>query len=281
MGEYLYKEDIYFGYSIGTKGGTSGSPIILYDNMKIIGIHKEHIENSENKINIGISFNYIMNKINYIKCLYDISIYDIHKDINLINNKIYKYIYNDTDYKINEEIENKMKINIDGKIIPIKFKNKFNKIGKYTIYFIFKEPIKNISFLFYKCSSLKEIKLSSFNTNNVKNMSNMFYDCSSLKEINLSSFNTNNVTNMSSMFYSCSSLKEINLSSFNTNNVTNMSCMFYSCSSLKEINLSSFNTNNVTDMSSMFVNLPIFCNIIANDSKLLEKIKQRDKCNIF
>ena len=32
----------------------------------------------------------------------------------------------------------------------------------------------------------------------------MFYGCSSLKELNLSNFNTNNVTNMNSMFSRCS-----------------------------------------------------------------------------
>ena len=37
----------------------------------------------------------------------------------------------------------------------------------------------------------------------------MFYFCSSLEEINLSNFNTNNVTNMIGMFNRCSSLKEI------------------------------------------------------------------------
>ena len=58
----------------------------------------------------------------------------------------------------------------------------------------------------------------------------MFNRCSSLKEINLSNFNTNNVTNMSFMFYKCSSLKEINLSNFNTNNFTDMSYMFCDCS---------------------------------------------------
>ena len=39
----------------------------------------------------------------------------------------------------------------------------------------------------------------------------MFYGCSSLKEINISNFNTNNATDMSGMFYGCSSLKEINI----------------------------------------------------------------------
>ena len=58
----------------------------------------------------------------------------------------------------------------------------------------------------------------------------MFYRCSSLKELNLSNFNTNNVTYMYLMFYGCSSLKELNLSNFNTNNVTNMIGMFDRCS---------------------------------------------------
>ena len=61
-------------------------------------------------------------------------------------------------------------------------------------------------------------------------MSYMFSGCSSLKELNLSNFNTNNVINMYGMFKGCSSLKELNISNFNTNNVTNMEGMFYGCS---------------------------------------------------
>ena len=61
-------------------------------------------------------------------------------------------------------------------------------------------------------------------------MTGMFFECSSLKEINLSNFNTNNVTNMSYMFSECSSLKDLNLSNFNTTNVTNMNYMFDRCS---------------------------------------------------
>ena len=61
-------------------------------------------------------------------------------------------------------------------------------------------------------------------------MSRMFSGCSSLKELNLNNFNTNNVTNMSWMFYRCSSLNELNLNNFNTNNVTDMRNMFSGCS---------------------------------------------------
>ena len=48
----------------------------------------------------------------------------------------------------------------------------------------------------------------------------MFLGCSSLKELNLNNFNTNNVTNMNDMFYRCSLLKELNLNNFYTNNAT-------------------------------------------------------------
>ena len=61
-------------------------------------------------------------------------------------------------------------------------------------------------------------------------MSYLFYNCSSLKELNLNNFNTNNLTDMSYMFYNCSSLNELNLNNFNTNNITNMSSMFKGCS---------------------------------------------------
>ena len=63
----------------------------------------------------------------------------------------------------------------------------------------------------------------------------MFTRCSSLKELNISNFNTYNVTNMTGMFYKCSSLKEFNISNFNINNVTNITEMFFGCShELKE-----------------------------------------------
>ena len=128
----------------------------------------------------------------------------------------------------------------------------FSKEGKYKFKFIFKENIKNLSYMFYNCSSLNSLDLSNFNTNNVTKMSYMFYNCSSLTSLNLSNFNTNNVTNMSGMFSDCSSITSLNLSNFNTNNVTNMSNFFAFCTSLTSLDLSNFNTNNVTNMSHMF-----------------------------
>ena len=59
-------------YDVGTEGGSSGSPLILLDNLKIIGLHQGSIYSKEekkknNKINIGIPLNLIINKIDYIK----------------------------------------------------------------------------------------------------------------------------------------------------------------------------------------------------------------------
>ena len=42
-------------------------------------------------------------------------------------------------------------------------------------------------------------------------MERMFYGCSSLQSINLSSFNTTNVKDISFMFLGCSSLKKENI----------------------------------------------------------------------
>ena len=50
-------------------------------------------------------------------------------------------------------------------------------------------------------------------------MCGMFYNCSSLRELNISNFNTNNVINISGMFFNCSSLNELNVSNFNTEKV--------------------------------------------------------------
>ena len=106
--------------------------------------------------------------------------------------------------------------------------------------------------VFYRCSSLRSLDLSNFNTSNVTNMGNMFDGCSSLTNLDLSSFNTSNVTKMSNMFYGCSSLTNLDLSSFNTSNVTSMRAMFFECQLLTILDLSGFDTSKVTDMMWLF-----------------------------
>ena len=185
-------------YSIESGGGSSGSPIILFNNLKVIGLHKGCIyDKNKNKINLGIPINIIIDTINSIKCIYRIKKEDINKDIQIINNGYYNF----NEFKeCNNEIRNKIKIMIDGEIKLDIMKYKFNKEGEYIIYILEKEKIKDMSCMFYDCKSLKSIDLSNFNTNNVINMSHMFSDCESLESIDLSNFNTNNVSNIYDMF---------------------------------------------------------------------------------
>ena len=60
-------------------------------------------------------------------------------------------------------------------------------------------------------------------------MSSMFSRCSGLRMLNVSNFNTNNVSDMSYMFFNCLRLQDLNLDNFNTNNVMDMSNMFEYC----------------------------------------------------
>jgi len=62
----------------------------------------------------------------------------------------------------------------------------------------------------------------------------MFCGCSSLTNINLSNFNTQNVISMRTMFCVCSSFINIDLSNFNTQNFNDMVIMLAGCSSLKK-----------------------------------------------
>ena len=263
-GKILSLKDNEINHSASTDEESSGSPIIRRsEENNIIGLYYGGIKN---KYNLATCFDSILDNIkehiNEINCIYIIDkneneinlLHNFNLDVNeWIENR--KTIYLDARNNIMEMKEN-IEIYVNNK--KIKFNFKYNikeskELKELKVKFKFKKLLTNTSFLFFGCSSLKSIDLSSFNTTNVKNMSGMFSYCHSLNSIDLSLFNTTNVKNMSGMFCDCSSLKSIDLSSFNTNNVNDMSCMFFDCSSLKSIDLSSFNTTNVNDMSDMFV----------------------------
>ena len=161
------------------------------NNSKLIGLHIGYLNKRKIKTNIGISINYIINKISFIKCTYEIN--DINNYIQIINNAD-EYNINE----INEEIESKIRILNKGKKEKIIFNKIFKTKGINHI--VCENLLTNMSFMFKNCSSLKELNLSSFKTDNVRDMRFMFYNCSSLEELYLSSFKTDNVTNMSSMF---------------------------------------------------------------------------------
>ena len=189
----------------------------------------------------------------------NISSSDINKDIQIINSfenfkRIEKLEDNEDDskYENEKEIKENIEIRINGEKIEFSYINKFNKEGKYKIEYLFKKNLKKTNHMFYCCTSLINLNLSRFNTQNVIGMSLMFSGCNSLTNIDLSNLNTQKVTDMHDMFSGCNSLRNLDLSSFDTQKVTDMSGMFFDCKSLTNLDLSNFNTQNVEVMFSMF-----------------------------
>ena len=242
-GNLLGKEDYLLKYDVGTKRGSSGSPILLMKNSKVIGLHCKGLTfaNAE-KVNFGIPIELIINKISYIKCTYEIFDYN------------YVQIINNTDgTEVNRDIESKIKILNNGKEEKLIFTKKFDKTGIKTIYFSVGKNLNDMSFLFNNCSTLKTVEFISCETNNVTNMRAMFQHCNKLENLDLTNLNTSKVTNMNRMFKCCNRLKQIKgIENFNTSNVTNMREMFHSCSELGYLDLTNFDISKVTDRESIF-----------------------------
>ena len=249
-----------------TEEGSSGSPIIKRgkDNY-IIGLHKASCKEGDKCLfNLGTTFDSILVNIkiqfNEINCIYipdkdKKEIYLIH-DYSCDTSK-WNHEYNKESYleakKINKKLfEENIELYINDNKIKFNFKYKFTDSKEIKVKFVFKKILTNMSYMFYECSSLKSIDLSSFNSSQVNDMKGMFNNCSSLKSLNLKSFDTGNVNYMIAMFQDCSSLQSLDLSSFDTRKVIDMCYMFNNCSSLKSIDLSSFDTSNVINMGSMF-----------------------------
>lgn len=141
--------------------------------------------------------------------------------------------------------------------------------------------VDDMRLMFFSCTSLETLDLSSFNTEKVKYMyamfdgatnlrsiklpkgfigssvtdlRSMFKDCTSLTELDLSGSNAENVKDMGEMFYGCRALSKLDLTDFKTGQVTTMENMFCICSTLETLDVSSFNTENVTTMLGMFNN---------------------------
>ena len=121
--------------------------------------------------------------------------------------------------------------------------------------------VKNMSYMFNKCSSLTTIP--QLNTSNVTTMSSMFYICDSLTSI--PQLDTSKVTNMSYMFYACPLLTTI--PQLNTSNVKNMSAMFYMCKSLTSI--PQLDTSKVISMSYMLYNCNKLTTVPALDVSIV------------
>jgi len=105
---------------------------------------------------------------------------------------------------------------------------------------------------FYGCSSLTSLDVSKWDVSNVKKLIFTFQDCSSLKDLDVSNWNTCNITSLYRTFMGCSSLTSIDVSKWDVSNVTSLGDTFHDCSSLASIDVSNWNVSNVTAIAYMF-----------------------------
>ena len=133
-----------------------------------------------------------MDNNNFITAEIDIKEEDIYKGIRIINSfenakKENEWKDQETDSeKGNEKEIKRCEIKINGDPIPFCYLYKFNKSGKYRIQYSFSNKLTSMDAMFYGCSSLTNIDLSNFNTQNVTNMSYMFSECEALTNIDVS-----------------------------------------------------------------------------------------------
>lgn len=105
--------------------------------------------------------------------------------------------------------------------------------------------------MFYNCSKLKTLDISSWDLSNHKSFYGWFQGCSSLEYIR---FNENGIgnsaVNLEDMFNGCSSLKYVDCAIFDTSNVVSFYRMFKGCTSMEYINLSNFDFSSLAFTSN-------------------------------
>ena len=269
-----------FFHNIPTELGSSGSPVILFNTLKVIGIHKQ--SDIKKKLNVGTFIGEAIkeingNKFNNLNKNNKNSAAHIEptiKNIRNVDNNLSYTQKNNSNFKEVEKFNNLksktfMKGNesntLDIKYDVIKNKNEINciyivnKNNEINLLYDFKENVndyinedaKRIHNEAKKAINEENIDIY---INNTKIKFNTKYKSYEAGLINVKFKIKKLLTSTGFMFKKCTALKSIDLSSFNASNVTNMYDMFYECSSLESINLSSLNTNNVTNFYCMFNN---------------------------
>ena len=157
--EYDKKNSERFFHNCNSQTGLSGGPIILNNNMRVVGINCGFEKNS--KKNIGIYFKEIMKIIEkkIIKCVLDIKLNKKKVGILLFNQ-------NSNNKK---DIENNYKVYLNDRILEIKnldnkyiINNVFEKEGEYEIKIDLKKNLTNLNSFFeslYRINIIRFIKL--------------------------------------------------------------------------------------------------------------------------
>ena len=202
-------------------------------------------------------------------------------------------------------------VNKNEKLFSIDDSGKIEGVTKedFPLYYSFKEPIINASYLFKDVKFIKMIDLSKmdssqmvdassmfensnveeiyfasekdttneeyFNTTKIKNVSKIFLNCGNLKKIIFPPiFNVGK--NAKEMFKGCSKLKEVNSTAIVSTEIEET--MFEDCKSLKEISFSNdFLTGEVKSLNQVFKNT----NLTALDISYLRLFNLQTFPNVF
>ena len=185
--------DSVFGRSLKESGFVEKNKITNISNKKIINEYNEYE-------NIFVKNNDII----YIIC--SVKKEDIDEDgyVSIFGNN-----EKGNDFVKANKTKIKLLINNEKKNLEYKYKL---KEGENKIRFLIKDyEINNLEYMFYNCSSLKNIEgLKYFDVEKVNNFTHMFSGCESLSDITaLENWNVSNGNNFSDMFSGCKSLSDI------------------------------------------------------------------------
>ena len=178
---------------------------------------------------------------------------------------------------IYDKNENAISIDDNGKIKGV-------KIDDFPLYYSFKEPIINGSYLFKDVKFIKIIDLSKMNSSIMIDASSMFEN-SSVEEIYFAAekdaesfeyFNTTKIKKVSKIFLNCRNLKKIVFPPF-FNVGQNAREMFKGCSNLKEVNLTSIISNEVEEIESMFEDCKSLREISFSNDFLTGEVRSLNK----
>ena len=158
-GKYLDINNTEIIHNCNIKPGSSGSPIILLHNQKLIGIQCN--SSNQKKLNRGTSLTYSIiefskmknnlliidkegNKKTHNCIICELNIKEDNKIISIINsyeqtNREYKLENYEKKNENEKEIKDNCEIYINDELIPFSYFHKFNKKGKYNIIYILKK----------------------------------------------------------------------------------------------------------------------------------------------
>ena len=232
-----------------TQNGSSGSPILTLDSLKVIGVHRRG-GGGNFKYNLGTNIKYAKDEF---EKKYEINlIYEVCSEgtYNIFGTNFVKKNKDNIDIIINEANTNLMssyKLNKGKNAILIKLKNWvdsleymfFNCIAPTDLGGLknLAKKVINFSYMFCLCHISNIDSLKNWDVYNGERFENMFSKCCFLSNIDgLENWNVSNAITFKGMFSGCESLQNLNpLRNWKVGNACNFSYMFFGCKEIEDL----------------------------------------------